>query len=205
MKHIFVLLFLALCNKCFGQPPSECTEFRNGQITKYVSDGSGKSRGLKFSIKYPKSYTSLEGERPHIVRKFNGGGEKCDIVIQIQQLPQIPSLSEKMEILSKSSLLEMASSPIKALTATDGLIIDGESAGFVEFYMTRKANVGDQTVTLRAYSRMYCVIYKSYFIQITFGVGSTTANESALKIRFDNYKYLFSYVVNSFIILSKWQ
>lgn len=205
MKYTITAFILSSCITCFGQLPSECLEFKNGQTHKYVSDGSGKSQGLKFSIKYPQSYSAKEGERPHIVKKFNSGGEKCDIVITILKLPQTPSPSEKKDMLSKPSLLDMASYPMKALTATDGLIIDGETAGFVEFYMTRKANAGDQTVTLRAYSRMYCILYKSYLIQITFGVGSTTASESTLKARFNNYKYLFSYVVNSFVILSKWQ
>lgn len=205
MKQSLTFIFLSLSIQLIAQLPSECIEFKNGQTSKFTSDGSGKSQGLKFSIKYPQSYTPKEGERPHIVKKFNGGGEKCDIVITILKLPQTPSPSEKKEMLSKSSLLEMAAYPMKALTATDGLIIDGESAGFVEFYMTRKANAADQNVTLRAFSRMYCISYKSYLIQITFGVGSTISSESALKTRFDNYKYLFSYVVNSFVILSKWQ
>lgn len=205
MKQLLTSIFLSVSIHLLAQLPSECIEFKNGQTNKYTSDGSGKSQGLKFSIKYPQSYSSKEGERPHIARKFSSGGEKCDIVITILKLPEAPSASEKKDALSKSSLLEMVPSTAKALTATDGLIIDGEPAGFIEHYMNRKANAGEQTVTIRAYSRVYCIFYKDYLIQISFGVGSTTANDASLKARFDNYKFLFSYVINSFVILSKWQ
>jgi len=199
-----ITLFLVSINSV-GQIPSDILEFKNGQTQKFTSDGSGKSQGLKFSIKYPQSYKAKEGDRPHVVQKFQNSNNDCDIIVIVMKLPQEYSTSEKRELLSKQSMQDMLPETAKLVGATDGLIIEGEPAGFIESYLQRKTVVGDQTITVRAYSRMYCMVYKNFLIQINFGVGSVTQSDLALKQKFDSYKALFSYVVNSFILISKWQ
>lgn len=205
MRISSLILFCFVSLIALGQIPSDIFEFKNGQTKKYTSDGSGKSQGLKFSIKYPQSYKAKEGDRPHVVQKFQNPNNDCDIVVVVMKLPQAYSTSEKRELLSKQSMQDMLPETAKLVSATDGLIVEGEPAGFVESYMQRKAVAGDRTVTIRAYSRMYCIVYKDFLIQITFGVGSVSLSESAIKQKFDSYKALFSYVINSFILISKWQ
>jgi hypothetical protein len=199
------LIFLSFATlNSLGQIPFDIIEFKNGQTKKFTSDGSGKSQGLKFSIKYPQSYNAKEGDRPHIVQKFFNSNNDCDIVVLVMKLPAALSKKEQLEALSKSELMSMAPSTAKALNATDGLIIDGEVSGFLETYMVRKANAGNTNVTLRVYSRVYYILYKDYMIQVTFGIASTSLSESLLRQKFETYKILFSQVMNSFLILSKW-
>jgi len=45
-------------------------EFSSGKTKKYSTFGLGKSQGLELHFKYPASWKSIEGEHPHVVRKF---------------------------------------------------------------------------------------------------------------------------------------
>ena len=55
---------------------SELEDFQNGNVKKFISNGTGKADGLKFSVKYPYNYTSVDGDRPHVIRKFYNKDER---------------------------------------------------------------------------------------------------------------------------------
>ena len=52
-------------------------EFADGYRQRYQTDGAGKSQGIKLNLQLPRSWAAKEGERPHIVKKWeseNGTG-----------------------------------------------------------------------------------------------------------------------------------
>ena len=52
-------------------------EFSDGFRQRYQTDGTGKSQGIKLALQLPRSWAAHEGERPHIVKKWqseNGSG-----------------------------------------------------------------------------------------------------------------------------------
>ena len=60
-------------------------EFRAGQLARFGSQGHAKARGLNFTIRYPRSWRAMEGERPHVVQNFvsaDGSGSNCNVGIR---------------------------------------------------------------------------------------------------------------------------
>ncbi|MBF9231758.1 hypothetical protein [Microvirga alba] len=56
-------------------------EFVDGWRQTFVSDGSGKARGVKIHLQIPKSFGSKESPRPHIVRNWTSQDGKGPIVL----------------------------------------------------------------------------------------------------------------------------
>lgn len=181
---------------------SDLIEMQNGSVETFISDGKGKSEGLKFSVEYPKTYMSVDGDRPHIVKKFKKN--ECQISITVMNLGYIPDKEEKKYALSRQGRIETLPQNVELLDFVGGLIIDGEDCSFVEYYGKRETNIGKDVITLQAFSRLYQILYDKYLIQIQFAVGSGTSSKENLEKEFSSHKSFFSCVMSSFIIISKW-
>ena len=60
-------------------------DFRGNQALRFDSRGHAKAQGLNFTIRYPRSWTIKEGERPHVVQNFvstDGSGANCNIIVR---------------------------------------------------------------------------------------------------------------------------
>ncbi len=74
-------------------------EFADGFRQRYQTDGAGKSQGIKLTLQLPLSWASKEGERPHIVQKWqseNGTGMEM-IAIEIHDAQGYSSTKKEME------------------------------------------------------------------------------------------------------------
>ena len=69
--QLICVLFLFAYNQSTLNAQNELNLFKSGEANIYKSDGSDKSKGLKFQIKYPKNWTEREADRPNIVKMFH--------------------------------------------------------------------------------------------------------------------------------------
>ena len=186
------------------------SEFLDGFKARFTSDGSGKAKGVRFHLDYPKSWSSADGNRPNIVRKFvsqNGRGFEM-IMVMVKSLPLPPGQKltdkdiEKMvaEVATPKELKEML--PDGASFVSGGpLRLDGRP-GFYQKYSLKQQRLD---FTLSSLAVSYTVYYQTSMIQIQCHVGSEAKEEQGLKQRFERFEPLFKLVANSFVIESQWK
>lgn len=185
-------------------------EFLDGFKVRFTSDGSGKAKSVRFHLDYPKSWSSADGDRPNVVRKFvsqNGRGFEIITVI-VKSLPLSPGqkLTEKdiegmvSEVATLKELKKML--PDGASFISGGPIrLDGRP-GFYQKYSLKRQRL-DLTFTSMIVS--YTVYYQNSIISIHCAVGSEAIEEQNVERRFDRFEPLFKLVANSFMIESQWR
>lgn len=186
------------------------TEFLDGFKTRFSSDGSGKAKGIRFHLDYPKSWSSAEGNRPNIARKFvsqNGRGLEM-IMVVVMSLPVPPGQKptdkeiEEMaaEVATPKELKEML--PDGANFVAGGpLRLDGRP-GFFQKYSLKQQQL-DYTLSSMVVS--YTAYYQTTMIQIQCQVSSPEKDDQSLKQHFDKFEPLFKLVANSLVIDSQWK
>lgn len=181
-------------------------EFLDGYKYKYTSDGSGKAKGVAFSIESPKTWAAQEGDRPNIVQKFiseNGRGLEIFLVL-IKDIPSRPGekITEKdvLEILNPKEINNLL--PDGAVHIKSGKLNLENLPGFWVHYkmnMTRVKNLWETEVS------MYTIFYKNKMIQIqgqvAISVNGITINSEGLR----RYENLFDLMANSLVITNMYQ
>ena len=67
---------------------SPIQEYMDGFKEKFTSNDHPKSKGLNFSIDYPKSWNKSEGRRPNIIINLISPDKKCNITVLIKDIFQ---------------------------------------------------------------------------------------------------------------------
>lgn len=185
-------------------------EFLDGFKARFTSDGSGKAKGVRFHLDYPKSWSSADGNRPNIVRKFvsqNGRGFEM-IMVLVKSLPLSPGqkLTDKdiedmvAELATPKALKENL--PDGASFVSGGPLRLDARPGFYKKYYVKQA-VLDSTISSLIVS--YNVCYQTSMISIQCQVISEAKEEQSLKQRFERFEPLFKLVINSFVIETQWK
>lgn len=176
-------------------------EFLSGYTINYVCDGTGKSRGLKFSIRYPESWKSEEGDRPHIVKKFSNSDMSVQAMALVNELENIPSKEDSDYFFTTKNAKDMIPKGGHYIKSNK-TVIDGLPALVID-YSYQREKLG---TIFKGKMRMYSIIYKSYLLQIQFGV-SQEAQITPIDIekKFKEYELLFNSMINSLIVTSKWE
>lgn len=185
-------------------------EFLDGFKARFTSDGSGKAKGVRFHLDYPKSWSSADGNRPNIVRKFvsqNGRGLEM-IMVLVKSLPLSPGqkLTDKdiedmvAELATPKELEENL--PDGASFVSGGPLRLDARPGFYQKYSVKQQWL-DFTISSLYVS--YTVYYQTSVIQIQCSVSSEAKEEQSLKQRFERFEPLFKLVINSFVIESQWK
>ena len=159
---------------------------------------------------YPKSWSSANGNRPNVVRKFvsqNGRGFEI-ILVTIKPLP-LPSGQKPTEkdteqmvagIATNEGLKEML--PAGAIFLSGGqLRLDGKP-GFFQKYSLRQQQLD---IALSTLTVSYTIYYQTAMIQIQCQTGGEAEDEMILKERFKKFETLFRLVANSLVIESQWK
>ncbi len=202
----FFLLAIATCISVdtYSQKSEEesVKEFAAGKRTKFSSNGEGKSKGLKVHMKYPKSWTSIEGDRPHIVRKFVQPDNYALALIFIQKAEKEFTQAEIDEVMTKEGLLSFVPKNGTLISSNPNLKIDLLKAGCVEYTMTTERV--DKKVFMHALS--YVVVYKDYILSIQFMVGdlngfyATKDTEATVAKKYKILYPMFWEMFNSLVI-----
>lgn len=175
-------------------------ELLNGNFLKYVCDGTGKGRGIKFSINYPSNWSSLEGNRPHIVRKFSNSDKTISAMIIITELEKTPTQKEIEYYYTKQGSMELL--PTQATYISNSSTkIEGQPT-IINEYTIKTERAENQ---LKGRMKTYTIFYKKYSIQVQFGVMQLLSSNLDIEKIFNENELLFKAMMNSFILTSKWE
>jgi hypothetical protein len=177
---------------------SEIIELEAGEKLSFMTDGSGKAKGLLFMIDYPLSYNLAEVNRPNVVAKISSPDLKCEINLLVKKYPSIITDEQKEMALSVSTLNAVTSAMGLQMLSSEHLLIDGEKAAYTDCYIERSVGA----ITFRCFKRTYYTYFQNYALEVHFYIGGNEDKE-VLRQRFSDYEPLFSLLIKSFTILSK--
>lgn len=176
-------------------------EFLDDYKYKYTANGSGKAKGVAFSIESPTTWKAKDGNRPNIVQKFvseNGKGLELLLVL-IKEIPLQPGekITEKdiLEILNPKDIKDVL--PDGSIYINSGkLTLENLPGYWVHFKlnMSRVRNsVGMETI-------MYTIFYKNKMIQIQGQVTTSFNGKQMGRGGLKKYEKLFDLMANSFVL-----
>jgi len=200
-----VLFFLCFTNSlifCQSNEQISVKRFFSGETSKFSSKNSEKAKGLNLQFKYPNTWRSLDGERPHVVRKFAQPGGTVLAIILIDKLGKKPTKFELNNFFSLQALKSYIPASATYISSNPDLMIEGLRAGSIEC-----TNVGKRVdQTFLTHSISYIFYYEDYSVLIQFMV-SNSNGESFDKVnnKFNKLKNLFSEMFNSIVITNRWQ
>lgn len=207
LNHFLFFIFILNINYYSFSQAEDFSLWKEGKTFIFNSTGHSKSKGLNMSIKFPNNWTAMEGNRPNIVQKFQRNN-KADImaILLIKTDGQNISAKEITDAQTEDQIKLLIGDDQTLLASHTDLKIDGQSAFSTETYMVRKAENNVGNITLKAYSLAYYIFYKKYFIMVTFTVSNDPdISGEDIKNKFDNFKLAFIQIINSTLILSKWE
>ena len=184
-----------------GYEKSPEREFIDGYKNKYTNNGTGKARGVEFSLETPKTWVAKEGNRPNIVQKFvsqNGTGlELLLVLIKEMPLPQGEKITEKdvAEMLNPRDINDFL--PDGSIYIKSGKLTLETLPGFwVQFKLetSRARNI------IVMESIMYTIFYENKMIQLHCQVINSVNKKIVARGGMERHEKLFDLMVNSFII-----
>ncbi len=204
MRYItLIFCLLAFKFQMNGQTAEEQStqEFIADATDKFSTDGSGKSNGLKLHLKYPKSWSALDGERPHIVKKFLQPGGDALFLIMVQSQDSNFTQIEIDELFTAEGLKYAMPTGATFISSNSKLKIESLKAGSIEY--TTINTRGE--LTLYGHCLNYLFVYKQHLITLQCFVSSTTGESTqAIDKKFYTLKPLFSMVFNSLVLDNVW-
>jgi hypothetical protein len=199
-KLIFLSTIIFLTINTFSQSNSYLKEFLDGNTSKFICDGTGKCLGLKFSIKYPHSWTGKEGNRPHIIQKFREWASPVMAMIIVDEYDHILSTSEVNQVLSQESIKLMVSDIGQYISSNSSVKLDGIPAASMEY-----TAVGENDgVKAEMHFLSYMIVYKKWQVFLQFSVSDVNLT-CTLSEKFEQNRALFKMIANSFVIISQWE
>lgn len=193
-KTTFIICFSFFTMKTHAQS-SEIKEFQSNKTKVFIGNGLPKSKGLKFSLKYPASYKLENIGNDVIVKGFLNEINGSMFFIGVVKKDEIISYEDKENILSKENMryaISALDNNYQYLDYKKNILIDGKDASYLEYF----AKISENT---RSYFRQYFIISDDYLITISFGIPllpKSTIEQT--KTKFNNYKPLFDLVVGTF-------
>jgi hypothetical protein len=173
-------------------------EFLDGYRYTYKNDGTGKSKGVEFSIKIPRTWKAKEGNRPNIVQKFIAPSGAMLMII-IKEMPLGPNehvtQTDVDEMLSSEGVRQMLP-PGASYIASGKMTLEGLPGLWVKY----RVKMGRVKMTMEAESIMYVVFYKNRTIQIQGTNGVSVNGEKIKDGGIKKYEKLFDQMVNSFVL-----
>lgn len=145
-KIAFICVLLSLPFSSIAEP-----------LAKFDTKNHPKSNGLWLTVKYPSSWRSAEGERPHIVQKFDrvDGNFYEAMMLQINPMPQA-SMSEvdSLTIKDIKDIYGSFSNNIKVSGITK-FVHEGQTAFIGDIYYTTQRVNQEFTFSQRVMTVFY--------------------------------------------------
>jgi hypothetical protein len=183
---------------------SPVAEFANGSVVRFSTRGHVKSKGAVFSMKVPKSWASLEGERPNIVQKFvseNGKGLEMAMIATKSIPSDVPfSKQDIRDILSADGQREMLPDGATFIAARSSLI-EAEPAGVMEY--TMRMQRADYDIHMHVLSLTF--FQDRTMVQVQFQIGGLPEQRATVERKFVAFRPLFQLMMNSIVFDDKWK
>jgi hypothetical protein len=173
-------------------------EFTDGFRQRYRTDGSGKSQGLRFHLQLPRSWLAVEGERPHVVKKWvsEGGTGLANIMLLIQDTGgETPNRAEVDQFVQ--------SGEIRTIVPDGGTYIDGgalsmeKSAGYWLEMATPQERAGRK---MYSHGYMYLLFFQGKAISLICATGGAENEETKVSNASAKLKPLCQQVMNSVVL-----
>jgi hypothetical protein len=166
----------------------------------FSSEGSKKVFGPHFSIKIRKGMEWMDGDRPHIIKKFYDTTDAFfpTLVLQSRIIDEFKPM--------KQLLNELSPKVYELVSIKDGFTIDQCEAGYVEDYIVLDAESSPEMMDVRRFLRTYAIRYNKGVIFLMFAI-SKYDNPSE-KFSEDDLKYFRKYfheMAISTIVTSRWR
>lgn len=198
MPSPFLETLLAF-NPSYQKNPEK--EMIDGFINEYYTKESVKSDGLNIKLKYPKSWSAENGDRPHVIRKFKSDNGHGLVGALIMIMKKSFSQSDIDLILSEEGLKYQIPQNSKVISIKTGLIMDNFPAASITSY----AEQTQMNVKIGIISESYIICYNNYLISVLFTVGSTSNNYDEILKLYNTNKNLFFRMANNLVISSQYE
>jgi len=149
---------------------------------KFDSRGHPKSMGLWFTVRYPEGWQALEGERPHIVRKFRfvRGAKSAEHMVQVRDMG--PDGSESCKATTAREFQEIFSESGSGTSAAD--VRKSEHEGQPAFFYTLTTKASRVGIQYELVSRVMAVCYQDKMIQLW--CAQSTMDRASMSVKSTN-------------------
>ena len=176
-------------------------ELTDGYKKLYENSGTGKAKGVVFSLEVPISWKKMEGKRPNIAVKFvseNGRGLEIFLVL-IKAFPvelgESISAADIAEFLKSTEIADLL--PGGATYLSSGKLTLETLPGFwVRFDLN--ATRGRHSANMS--TMMYTIFYRNRMIQMQGQVAARAKESNVPKDRLASFNALFDLIANSLVL-----
>ena len=177
------------------------TEFVDGYTQRYESGGTGKAKGVAFSLDVPRSWKEKEGKRPNVVVKFvseNGRGLELFLVV-IRAVPLEPGESitaaDITEILNPKAMADIL---LEGSTYLSSGEVTLETLPGYWVKVNTSGTRGRQSIDTSTI--MYTIFYKDSMIQMSGQTGASSKDSNDSSVRFNRFEKLFDLIAQSLVL-----
>lgn len=185
--------------KYIDSPSKEITD---GHFEYFNTKGHSKSEGLEIKLKIPITYKIEEGERPHVVQRFNEfeGHFGAKATLTITEIPEKEGHFDAIAnpgIINKKDMLEIGLLEGAKLRSFEIIKVDGIPFAVVESSIIRNSAVGE--------IEMVMLNYTTIFRNRVIILGFSTQIRSNSDLHFQHNKLLFKSIASSMIFMDQWK
>ena len=177
-------------------------EFLDRKRQRYQTDGTGKAQGIKLALQLPRSWAPLDGERPHIVKKWeseNGTGLEM-IALDIRDAEGYAPTRQEIEELVRSGEAKLAMPESAALVSAGAFLVEGQPGYWVQMTL-KQERVG---VGIYQEAIQYQLYFRGKAIGILCSALGPPENTTRVSEAFVRIRPLCQQVVNSLVLLQKY-
>ena len=180
-------------------------ELIDGYFYTFKTHGHPKSKNTDWQINIPKSWKSLEADRPNIIQKFisdNGEGN-LSIMLMVKEIPNITNGkitdSEINEYFTETNMKESIPIGAKFLNYKN-ITIDGKKGCIIEL----EQNVERLDIKFKIIMHQYSFINDNQLYLLQCSSSPTELNKDDAELSIKKHKQLFQLVANSIVLNSKY-
>jgi hypothetical protein len=180
-------------------------ELIDGYFYTFKTNGHPKSKNTDWQLNIPKSWKSLEADRPNIIQKFisdNGEGN-ISIMLMVKEIPNITNGkitdSELNEYFTEANMKESIPIGAKFLDYKN-ITIDGKKGCVVEL----EQNVERLDFKFKILMYQYSFINDNQLYLLQCSSSPTELNKDDAELSIKKHKQLFQLIANSIVLNSKY-
>lgn len=174
-------------------------EFADGFRQRYQTDGTGKSQGIKLNVQLPRSWAAKEGERPHIVRKWqseNGTGLEL-ILLDIRDAQGYNPTKKEMEEFVRSGEVKEAVPEGATYVASGNFTLEMRTGYWIQMVTPQLERAG---VKFYQESLMYVFFFREKAVGLLCNAGGPENEKSKVNEAFKRIRPLCQQVLNSVVL-----
>lgn len=177
-------------------------EITDGYFEYFNTKGHPKSTGLEIKLKFPITYKNEEGQRPHVVQRFNEfeGHFGTKSTLTINEIPKSEGTFDALKnpgLVNEKDILEICLDDGAKLRSFEIIKIDGIPFAAVESIITKTSAVGE----IEMISLSYTTIFRNRVIILSFATQVKSGSEE----HFQNNKLLYQTIASSMIFIDQWK